>query len=135
MRAPLFKTIPDKHHGVDLALGGLPERVIQHPADLCIAGPAANPGHQSRQSHRIADPARGFTLRIKALRAAIIDQLHVDPAEQSGLLEHLDLQLGRAVPRLLARSRSVDRKDQTAALRLRLLLLLAGKVGEKGINP
>src|SRR3546814_1798531 len=57
--------------------------------------------HEAQQLSRFGNPRT----RPALAEAAVVDELHVQSAKRLGLLEHLRLQVGRAVPgRLTARS-------------------------------
>src|SRR3546814_8694453 len=57
-----------------------------------------------------------------------LDELHLQPAEHLGLLEHLRLQVGGAVPGGFAAGGGVHGEDQPAAL------VAAGRTGRGGVR-
>src|SRR5205085_8670475 len=77
-------------------------------------------------------PLARFALR----KAAIKDQLDLEPAERAGSFEHLALDTAGTVPGRLAAGRGVQRKDQPPApatrVRRRCLLQLVEKLFDLG---
>src|SRR3546814_5158280 len=66
--------------------------------------------HEAQQLSRFGNPRT----RPALAEAAVVDELHVQSAKRLGLLEHLRLQVGRAVPGRLTAGGGVHGEDQPA---------------------
>ena len=77
-------------------------------ADLGVAAAAVDPLHQRAQPLGLRHPARGPAFA----EAAVIDQLHVEPADRRRLAEHVGLQPAGRVPSRLPAHGRVEREDQ-----------------------
>src|SRR3546814_7576145 len=85
--------------------------MAQHLLDLRLPAEAAHAGHQVEKLRRAGRPFAGPALA----EAAIIDELHLEPAQSGRLLEHLALQPAGTVPGRLAARRRVHRENQPPA--------------------
>ena len=81
-------------------------------ADLGVAAAAIDLLHQPAELARVRHPARGAAFG----EPAVIDELHVEPADRRRLAEHVGLQPAGGVPHRLPAHGGVERKDQPAAL-------------------
>src|SRR5262249_58800779 len=97
-----------------LALGG-PQGV----ADLREPAAAKNLAHEPGHVTSVTDPRRVLALGTGA-SAAEESKLQLQRAERCGRFEHLDLQLGRKVPRGLTLCGRIDDEGYPASVRLRL---------------
>ena len=107
----LLHGVADEDERVDALLLGLVAGMAQHAADLGPASDAAHGLHQPHELGGLADPAAGPALA----EAAIVDELHVEPAQPLRLHEHRGLHVAGLVPGPLARGRGVEGEDQAAA--------------------
>ena len=105
----LLEAVADEHQRGNPLLVRLAHHVLQHAADLGLAGETEHPGHQAHEVARVVDPAA----RAAFLEAAVVHELHVEAAERRGLEEHLPLHLAGAIPARLARGGRVHREHQT----------------------
>jgi hypothetical protein len=85
--------------------------MAQHPLDLRFAADAKYRSHDPVQ----IGSARHPLARLAFRKAAIKDQLDLEPAERGGRFEHLALDAAGAVPGRLAAGRGVECKDQPPA--------------------
>src|SRR6185437_6565212 len=77
-------------------------RMVEHAGDLRLAADAGDAAHCAVQRRRRGEPAACLALR----KAAIEDELHLEPAERRRRLEHLSLDAAGTIPaRLAARRR------------------------------
>src|SRR5215472_14754983 len=107
----------------------------QHPLDLGLAAYAKHAAHDPVQIGGGRHPAARLAFR----KAAVIDELDLEPAECRRRLEHLALDTAGAVPGRLAAGGGVQSKDQPSAtasrMRRRRLLQLVEKIGDLGRVP
>src|SRR6202040_2095002 len=86
-------------------------RMAQPPLDLRFAADAKYRSHDPVQIGSGRHPLARLAFR----KAAIKDQLDLEPAERGGRFEHLALDAAGAVPGRLAAGRGVECKDQPPA--------------------
>ena len=79
-------------------------------ADLSVTHTAIDTFHQPGEMFGLCNPARRAALG----EPSIIDQLDAESADGGDLAKHLRLQFTGGIPCRLPRSRSVQRKDQSA---------------------
>ena len=101
---------PTKTTAFTLRRPGLGHGVLQHLADLRLAGAAHDPRHPADQRLRIRQPGA----RLEFAEAAIPGELDLEPAQRLGGREHLALDAAGAVPARLAAGGGVHREDQPA---------------------
>ena len=131
----LLHCITDKDERIDFAPSGLGDGVEQHPLDLSLAADTEDRAHNAVQVGGGGHPAARLALR----KAAVIDELDLEPAERRRRLEHLALDPASAIPGRLAAGGGVERKNQPAApaagMRHRRLFQLIQKVRDFGRVP
>src|ERR1043166_9399120 len=81
-------------------------------ADLGAAAAAGNPAHEAGEARAVGDPAGRATF----VEAAVVNELHLEPADRRRLAEHLALELAGGIPGRLAAHGGVKREDQPPAL-------------------
>ena len=81
-------------------------------ADLGMAATAIDALHQRAEPRRLGDPWRGAAFR----KAAIIDELDIEPAGGGRFAKHIGLQPTGAIPGRLPAHGGIQRKNQPAAL-------------------
>ena len=106
----LFHRIADEDKGLDLSVLRLALGMSEDLAELRVAAAAFNALHQRAQPFRLRYPTRGAALP----EAAVIDQLHVQPADRRCLAKHVGLQPTGRVPGGLATHGRVEREDEAA---------------------
>src|SRR3546814_10108702 len=90
-----------------------PYTTLFRSADLGAPGETEHTSHEAQQLSRFGNPRT----RPALAEAAVVDELHVQSAKRLGLLEHLRLQVGRAVPgRLTAGGRSEEHTSELQSL-------------------
>ena len=89
--------------------------MAERAADLRVAAAAVDARHQPGERLGLADPARGAAFA----EPAEIQELHVEPADRGGGLEHLRLNAAGEVPHRLPAQRGVEREDEPATVRAR----------------
>ncbi len=108
----LLHGVADEHQRVDLALAGLANGMAEDLPDLRLPAEAAYAGHQPPKLLRIHRPAA----RPAFPEAAVVEKLHLKPAERRGFGEHLALDMTGPVPGRLAARRGIHREDETPSL-------------------
>src|SRR3546814_19068180 len=88
----LLHGVADEDNSGDLALLRLLCGPLQHLADLRPPGKAEHAGHEAQQLLGFRHPGA----RLALAEAAIVDELHLQPAEPLRLLEHLRLPRSQA---------------------------------------
>src|SRR5262244_3101451 len=106
----LFHGIADEDEGLHLCTLRLALGMGENLAELRVAAPAFDALHQRAEPLRMRYPTRGATLA----EAAVIDQLHVQPADRRRLAKHVGLQPTGRVPGGLATHGRVEREDEAA---------------------
>ena len=104
--------------------------MLQHAADLGAPTLAANARHEPGQHGGIGGPFRGAALA----EAAEIDELHVQPADASGLREHVALDLERHVPAVLAAHGGVHGKHEPTVAGARSRCWQIADAGKEGLH-
>ena len=89
-----------------------PPRMGEHFGDLSMAAAAIDALHQRAEPPGLGNPGRGAAFR----KAAIIDELDVEPAGGSRFAKHIGLQPAGAVPGRLPAHGGIERENQPAAL-------------------
>src|SRR5439155_15026994 len=108
---PFPHSRPRKEPANCLAGPGFADRMAQHPLDLGFAADAKYRSHDPVQIGGGRHPLARFAFR----KAAIKDELDLEPAERGGGFEHLALDAAGAIPSRLTAGRGVECKDQPPA--------------------
>src|SRR5262249_2805540 len=108
----LFHGVAHEHQRLRLHLLGLAARMSKDFADLGAATATGNPAHETGEAYAVGDPAGGATF----VEAAVVDELHLQPADRRRLAEHFALQLAGGIPGGLPAHGGVEREDQAPAL-------------------
>ena len=103
--------VADKDQRLDFLQLGLTLGVRQHLADLGVTAAAVDARHHFGESFGLRHPARGAAF----VQPAVVQELHVEPADGRSLAEHIGLQTAGRIPQRLAAHGGVERKDQPAA--------------------
>ena len=99
-------------------------------ADLGMPAAAIDLLHQIGETLGLRHPARGAAFG----ETAVIDQLHVEPADRRRLAEHIGLQVAGRIPHRLAAHGGVEREDEPPALAGGGCWREAFHLGQEGID-
>ena len=108
----LLHGVADEDQRLHLLDLGLALGMREDLADLGVAAAAVDPRHQLGEPLGLRHPARGAAFG----ETAIVDELHVEPADRRRLAEHVGLQPAGGIPHRLPAHGGVEREDQPAAL-------------------
>jgi len=109
----LLHGVADEDESIDLVFTRRLDRVVEDALDLSLTAAAEDPAHGAVEIGAVGKPPA----RLALMESAVEDELNLETPERRRGLEHLALDMTRAIPaRLSARGR-IHREDQPAAPR------------------